>query len=95
LNQFGRAIDLVRRLPRYRAFNSVSYPLERAETAGNFGSRSALVADSIGFAMEPMEPAREEGMWIALFSIAVAAAIALSVAAVMMQQVGQGDVLRG
>ena len=71
------------------------YPLDRAENRGNFDWRSALVAASIGLVMEPMEPAREEGMWIAVFSIAVAAAIALSVAAVMMQQVGQGDVLRG
>ena len=33
-------------------------------------------------------------MWIALFSIASAAAVCLSVAAVMMQQASQGDVLR-
>ena len=43
----------------------------------------------------PMEPAREEGtMWIAVFSIAAAAAICLSVAAVMVQS-RQGDTLRG
>ena len=42
-----------------------------------------------------MKPAREEDtMWIALFSIAAAAAICLSVAAVMVQT-GQGDTLRG
>jgi hypothetical protein len=41
-----------------------------------------------------MEPAMEEGtMWIALFSIAAAAAIGLSVAAVMLQP-RQGDFLR-
>jgi hypothetical protein len=52
-----------------------------------------------GFPSSPMwnsmEPAREEGtMWIALFSIAAAAAIVLSVAAVMVQT-SQGDTLRG
>jgi len=42
-----------------------------------------------------MELAMEEGaMWIALFSIAIAAAACLSVAAVMIQ-VNQGDFLRG
>ena len=41
-----------------------------------------------------MEPAREEGiMWLAVFSIAAAAAICLSVAAVMIQS--QGGTLRG
>jgi hypothetical protein len=41
-----------------------------------------------------MEPAMEEGtMWIALFSIASAAAIGLSVAAIMVQA-SQGNVLR-
>ena len=41
-----------------------------------------------------MEPAMEEGtMWIALFSIASATAICLSVAAVMIQA-SQGDALR-
>jgi hypothetical protein len=40
-----------------------------------------------------MEPAMEEGtMWIAFFSIASAAAVCLSVAAVMIQA-GQGDIL--
>ena len=34
-------------------------------------------------------------MWIALFSIATAAAICLSVAAVMVQANGQGESLRG
>jgi hypothetical protein len=42
-----------------------------------------------------VELAMEEGaMWIALFSIAIAAAAFLSVAAVMIQA-NQGDVLRG
>jgi hypothetical protein len=41
-----------------------------------------------------MEPAKKEGtMWIALFSIASASAIGLSVAA-MMLQASQGDALR-
>jgi hypothetical protein len=41
-----------------------------------------------------MEPAKKEGtMWIALFSIASASAIGLSVAAVMLQA-SQGDALR-
>jgi hypothetical protein len=40
-----------------------------------------------------MEPAMEEGtMWIAFFSIASAAAVCLSVAAVMIQA-SQGDIL--
>jgi hypothetical protein len=41
-----------------------------------------------------MEPAMEEGMmWIAFFSIASAAAVCLSVAAIMVQA-NQGDILR-
>jgi hypothetical protein len=44
--------------------------------------------------MDSMEPAIGEGtMWIAYFSIASAAAICLSVAAVMVQAY-QGDILR-
>ena len=46
--------------------------------------------------MSELDGTREEEgtMWIALFSIAAAAAIALSVAAVMVQT-SQGDTLRG
>ena len=43
--------------------------------------------------MEPAMEEEEDMMWIGFFSIASAAAVALSVAAVMVQA-NQGDILR-
>jgi hypothetical protein len=80
---------------KVEAINIAVWTATKFSRLQNSWGTPGLVRRYQRLAWNRMELAMEESvMWIALFSIAIAAAAFLSVAAVMIQA-NQGDVLRG
>jgi hypothetical protein len=80
---------------KVEAINIAAWTATKFSPRQNFPGTSGSVRRYQRLAWNRVELAMEEDvMWIALFSIAIAAAAFLSVAAVMIQG-NQGDVLRG